>query len=175
MTETNTFRELHQRAILETCDLWDIWSEWHDLTNKKTMAKTNTKTKKIPDQHIDKYKDKDKVQWLTCDIWDIDYNWDNWEPEFMTLFVTWQLRVTLDSIRNSCDVFLMFWILSSLWLLIHLFRVMSWHDLTKKKTMTRTNTKTKTKYNDWLVTFETSITIETIENLNSWHSLLPDN
>ena len=27
---------------------------------------------------------------------------DNWEPEFMTIFVTWQLRVTLDSIRNSC-------------------------------------------------------------------------
>ena len=23
----------------------------------------------------------------------------------MTTFVTWQLRVTLDSIRNSCDVF----------------------------------------------------------------------
>ena len=29
----------------------------------------------------------------------------NWEPEFMTIFVTWQLIVTLDSIRNSCDVF----------------------------------------------------------------------
>ena len=25
-------------------------------------------------------------------------------PKFMTIFVTWQLRVTLDSIRNSCDV-----------------------------------------------------------------------
>ena len=24
-------------------------------------------------------------------------NSDNWEPEFMTIFVTWQLRVTLDS------------------------------------------------------------------------------
>ena len=41
----------------------------------------------------------------TCDIWDTDYNPDNWEPEFMTIFVIWQLRVTLDSIRNSCDVF----------------------------------------------------------------------
>ena len=40
----------------------------------------------------------------TCDIWDTDYNADNWEPEFMTNFVTWQLIVTLDSIRNSCDV-----------------------------------------------------------------------
>ena len=41
----------------------------------------------------------------TCDIWHTDYNFDNWEPEFMTIFVTWQLIVTLDSIRNSCDVF----------------------------------------------------------------------
>ena len=40
----------------------------------------------------------------TCDIWDTDYSSDNWEPEFMTIFGTWQLIVTLDSIRNSCDV-----------------------------------------------------------------------
>ena len=42
--------------------------------------------------------DKDKYE-------DIDYNSENWEPEFMTIFVTWQLRATLDSIRNSCDVY----------------------------------------------------------------------
>ena len=30
---------------------------------------------------------------------------DDWESEFMTIFVTWQLRMTLDRIRNSCDVF----------------------------------------------------------------------
>ena len=41
----------------------------------------------------------------TCDIWDTDYSSVNWEPEFMTIFGTWQLIVTLDSIRNSCDVF----------------------------------------------------------------------
>ena len=41
----------------------------------------------------------------TCDIWDTDNNTDNWEPEIMTIFVIWQLIVTLDSIRNSCDVF----------------------------------------------------------------------
>ena len=40
----------------------------------------------------------------TCDIWDTDNNSDNWEPETMTIFVIWQLIVTLDSIRNSCDV-----------------------------------------------------------------------
>ena len=43
-----------------------------------------------------------------CDIWDTDYKTDNWEPEFMTIFVTRQLIVTLDSIRNSCDVFFFF-------------------------------------------------------------------
>ena len=75
---------------LETCDLWDIWSEWWgDMTWPKK----------------DKEKDKDKEQWLTCDIWDTDYNWDNWEPEFMTIFVTWQWRMTRDSILNSWDVY----------------------------------------------------------------------
>ena len=44
----------------------------------------------------------------TCDIWDTDYNSDKWEPEFITIFVTWQLIVTLDSMHNSCDVFLSF-------------------------------------------------------------------
>ena len=33
----------------------------------------------------------------TCGLWDIDKNSDDWEPEFMTIFVTWQLRVTLES------------------------------------------------------------------------------
>ena len=33
------------------------------------------------------------------------HNTDNWEPGLMTIFVTWHLIVTLDSIRNSCNVF----------------------------------------------------------------------
>ena len=45
-----------------------------------------------------------------CDIWDTDYNSDNWKTEFMTIFVTWQLRLTLDSIRNSCDVLVSFFL-----------------------------------------------------------------
>ena len=39
----------------------------------------------------------------TCDIWDTE-NYDNGDPGFMTIFSTWQLIVTLDSIRNSCNV-----------------------------------------------------------------------
>ena len=52
------------------------------------------------------YDDFDVNFWwlVTCDIWDTDYNTGNWEPGFITIFVTWQLIVTLDSIRNSCDV-----------------------------------------------------------------------
>ena len=61
------------------------------------------------DNDKEKYKDtdNDKDKLLTNNISDTDYYSDNWEPEFMTIFVTWQLRVTLDSIRNSCDVFLL--------------------------------------------------------------------
>ena len=45
----------------------------------------------------------------TCDIWDTDYNTDNWEPGIMAIFVTWQLIVTLDSICNSCNVWTLNW------------------------------------------------------------------
>ena len=86
--------------ILETYDHWDIWSE---LRGEMNWQKNNDK-----DIYKDKYKEKDSDKWLTCDIWDTDYNYDNWEPEFMKIFVTWQLRVTLDSICNSCDVLNMF-------------------------------------------------------------------
>ena len=44
------------------------------------------------------------------DMWHTDYNYDNWEPGFMTILNTWQLRVTLDSIRTSCDVFILFFL-----------------------------------------------------------------
>ena len=35
----------------------------------------------------------DKTVLETCDIWDTDYNSDNGEPEFMTIFVTWQFAI----------------------------------------------------------------------------------
>ena len=92
VSQSLTFTFAIQRAIPETCDRWNnfydnfLW--WFLMT--------------IFD---------DSFWWhflMTvleiCDIWDTDYNSDNWEPEFMTIIVTWQLIVTLDSIRNSCDV-----------------------------------------------------------------------
>ena len=60
---------------------------------------------------------------MTCDIWDTDYG--NWELEFMTIFVTWQLRVTLDSIRNSCDVY--YTIISVLYSLVEIAVNKSFH------------------------------------------------
>ena len=36
-----------------------------------------------------------------CEIVEIS---DSWKPEFVTIIVTWQLKVTLDSIGNSCVV-----------------------------------------------------------------------
>ena len=73
MTKTNTFREHLQRAILETCDLWDIWSEWWgDMTwpKQKTMTKTKTKTMTNTfGEHIQ------RTILETCDLWDI---WSEW-------------------------------------------------------------------------------------------------
>ena len=109
MTKTNTFREHIQRATLETCGLWNIWSEWwggHDLTNKSTMTKTKTNTRtKTNTNTKTKTKTKTKTISEACEIWDTNYNSENREHKFMTIFVAWQLKVTLDSICNSCDVF----------------------------------------------------------------------
>ena len=96
----------HYRVTIETCNLWGIWSEWwEDMTWPKKLAKTMTKTKtKTMTMTMTNTFWEHLLRAIleTCDIWDTDYNSDNFE--FMTIFVNWQLTVTLDSIRNSCDV-----------------------------------------------------------------------
>ena len=76
---------------------YNIWQLWQFLT-----------TSKIYDKFDNFWQLWQLLTTLTiletCDFWDTDYNSDNWEPEFLTIFVTWQSRVTLDSSRNSCDV-----------------------------------------------------------------------
>ena len=85
---------------------WPDQKKDNDKYKNKDNYKDNDK-----DNDKDKDNDNDKditftellqrAILVTCDI---DYISDNREPEFMTIFVTQQLRVTLDSIRNSCDV-----------------------------------------------------------------------
>ena len=90
--------------------------ETFDQSDEETwpdQQKDNDKDK-YKDKDSDKDNDKDNTfrehlhreNLDTWDRWDTDYIPDNWEPEFMTIFVTWQLRVTRDSIRNSCDVYI---------------------------------------------------------------------
>ena len=46
-----------------------------------------------------------KIIQKTCDIGDTHYSSNNWQAEYMTIFVTWHLSVTLNSMSNSCDIF----------------------------------------------------------------------
>ena len=97
-------------------DLPDIWSEWwRDMSwptkRQHTMTKTKTHITYRKLRHLTSSDDltfrvfSNGAIIGTCDICNTDYNTDNWEPGLMTIFVTWQLIVTLDSIRNSCDVY----------------------------------------------------------------------
>ena len=77
MTKTKTFGEDPERATQETCDHWDIWSEWWgDMTwpTKKTKAKTMTKTKTMKNTSIFR-EHLHRAILDPCDLWDI---WSEW-------------------------------------------------------------------------------------------------
>ena len=46
-----------------------------------------------------------KIKWVIHGATSISDGVLCWELEFVTIIVTWQLRVTVDSIHKSCDVF----------------------------------------------------------------------
>jgi len=74
-TMTMTFREHPQRATLESCDFWDIWSKrWGHMTliNKKTktIAKTKTMTMTFREHPQEAILE-------TCELWHTDYISDN--------------------------------------------------------------------------------------------------
>ena len=139
ITKTKISREHIQRAILDTCDLWDIWSEWWGDITWPTKRQWQRQIQKNTNAMTNIF--REHIQRATCDLWDIWSEWlwymtwptkrqllkqwqiqiqrpwqrhdkvskivyisDSWEPDFRTIILTWQLRVTLDSIRNSCDV-----------------------------------------------------------------------
>ena len=118
----------HYRVNLDTCDLWDIWSEWWGLIEETWPVNFFSAFS----QHSFNFHSTFSIFFFnfftflstfsqlfltffsnffsnlctSIGIWDTaDYSTDNWGPGFMTIFVTLQLIVTLDSIRNSCDVF----------------------------------------------------------------------
>ena len=73
------------RAILETCYLWDICSEWWgDMTwPRKTYLSEDFP--KISPTNLSTYLPTYLPMYLLyltgiCDTWDTDYNTDNWEP-----------------------------------------------------------------------------------------------
>ena len=52
----NTFREHLQSAILETCDIWDIWSEWWGdmtwLTKRQCQRQTQRQRQRQREIHL---------------------------------------------------------------------------------------------------------------------------
>ena len=63
-------------------------------TNTKTNTLTQTKTfREHPHRAI-----------LKTWPFSTESNCDNWAPYIMTIILTWQLRVTMDNIHNSCIV-----------------------------------------------------------------------
>ena len=117
--EPGTFIFDKQRATLKakkTCDFWDRWSKWWGNMTWPTIWQYLTMLIIVDNfyscwYNYDNYwnflkifttksQQHEQRQWQR-QSWD---NSDNWETEFMTIFVIWQLIVTLDSIRNSCDV-----------------------------------------------------------------------
>ena len=65
MTKTNALRKHLQRAILETCNLWDIWSDWWgNMTWPTKKTKTMTKTSTFR-EHLQ------RAILNNCDLWDI--------------------------------------------------------------------------------------------------------
>ena len=100
-TKTNTFREHIQIVIKETCDFWDMSSEWWGDMTWPTKRQSLKQWKRQSQRQIDgPWRRHDMV----CELEWIVYILDSCEPEFRSIIVTWQLRVTLDSICNSCDV-----------------------------------------------------------------------
>ena len=78
---TNTFREYLQRAILETYDLWHIWSEkWGDMTwLTKRQRQRQIQWKRQRQWQLQKHPQRTISE--TCDLWDTGYISDNWEQQ----------------------------------------------------------------------------------------------
>ena len=127
LTESLTFTFAIQRAILETCDLWDICSEWwEDMTWPKKIDK---------DKDNDNDKDKDKGTLRTPpksnprDLWPLRHMFRVMRKHDMTK------KIDKDKDNDKDKDILRTPPKSNprdLWPLRHLFRKMRRHDMTKK-------------------------------------------
>ena len=178
ITKTNTIKKHFQRAIQETCDLWDIWSEWWGhmtwptqtrwtKTKTKTMTKTNTFREHLQRATLE-----------TCDHWDI---WSGWW-EHMTWPIKrrwqrqrqrqgqWQIQIHLENTFKERPYRLM------TFETFYQSDKVTWPD--QQKDNYSDNDKDKYKYLDhdrdrhgvW--TSVEFITFQTVENLNSGESSL---
>ena len=89
-----------QRIILETCGHWGIWSEWWGDMILWLLSTLSTFCILIILRQI-------LTIWRTVwETWHLRHRLQFWRLRtwIQSIIVTWQLIVTLDSIRNSCDV-----------------------------------------------------------------------
>ena len=172
-TMTKTFRERPQRVILETYDLWDIWSErWGDMTwpTKQAMTKTNsmtkTKTKTITNTFR---KHPQRATPETCDLWDIwsewwgDRTWPKkrqWQRQIQRKR-QWQRQIHLEStVKEQSQRLVTFKTFDQ-------SDEETWPDQKKTMTKTKTNTKTKTKTNTFREHLQKAI-LETFDHWDIW-------
>ena len=95
MTKTNTFRQHLQRAILETCDLWDIWLEWWgDMTwPKKRQWQTQ--------RHLENTFKEQYLRLLNFQTFDVETWNDLQKDKHMKPFgILWPLRYLIRVMRK---------------------------------------------------------------------------
>ena len=87
-----------------TRDNWQKQENYHILINIARMWGKEILTDLQTLWYWVRTPERQEVRVNSTLVWGIDTNSYNWEPEFMTIFVTSQFRVTLDGIRNPCNV-----------------------------------------------------------------------
>ena len=65
--------------MLDNFKIFDNFEKWDNFDNWDFLTILTTETTDTIFDNFDNWKDS------TGDIWDTDYNSDNWEPEFMTI------------------------------------------------------------------------------------------
>ena len=136
MTKTNTFRKHPQRAILETCDLCDIWSEWWgDMTWPKKRQWQRQRLR----QRQRQWQWQRQSQWLVTietlitilkienlDSWQSllpdNYEW-HWTAFAILAMFNWIEWWTLSGLHwvNPAKLLFCFWVLFAVFVFVDIF------------------------------------------------------